>query len=282
MNKKVIGYIFSEKKLGTDEKLFIQAARKKNVELVMLNLLKEFDENLLKKNIKKCNVIYNNSAETFAVEFIKTIESLGKKVIEPSENYYYNEDKWLFFLKCNENNIPVPETILLSENLNLAKKELKNFNKWPVILKRIEGTWGEYVEKADNSTEAISTIKKFWEKGSEKIPIIAQEFLPSYCYRVLALNDKIIQTAVKRAKGWKRTGVYEKRNIRFTPDNELKKIIKKIHAVFKTKIYGIDLLKKNGKWKVLELNSAPGLDFFECERKEIINKVMNFLIKEAK
>jgi len=282
MNKKVIGYIFSEKKLCEDEKFFMQAAEEKSVELIMFNLLDEFNEEKIKEKAAKCDIIYNNSAEPFAIEFVKTLESLGKKVIEPSENYYNDEDKWLFFLKCNENKIPAPETILLSENLNLAKTELKNFNHWPVILKRIEGTCGEYVDKADNLTEAIHIIKKFWKKGSEKLPIIAQEFIPSYSYRVLVFNDKIIQTAVKRAHGWKKIGNYEKRNIRFKPDKEIENIIKKIHKVFKTKIYGIDLLKKNEKWKVLELNASPGLDFFKCERKAIINKVLDFLIKEAK
>ena len=167
----------------------------------MFNLLDEFDEEKIKEKAEKCSIIYNNSAEPFAIEFVKTLESLEKKVIESSENYYKDEDKWTFFLKCDENKIPVPETILLSKNLNLAKTELKEFNRWPVILKRVEGTCGEYVEKADNINDAILIIKKFWKKGSEKLPIIAQEFIPSYSYRVLAFNDKIIQTAVKRAHG---------------------------------------------------------------------------------
>ncbi len=53
------------------------------------------------------------------------------------------------FLKCKEHNIPTVETILLPENIESAKKELKKFNKWPVILKRIEGCMGDFVERAD-------------------------------------------------------------------------------------------------------------------------------------
>jgi len=48
MNKKVIGYIFSEKKLCEDEKFFMQAAEKKSVELIMFNLLDEFKEEKIK------------------------------------------------------------------------------------------------------------------------------------------------------------------------------------------------------------------------------------------
>src|SRR3989338_8981659 len=99
-----------------------------------------------------------------------------------SKAYYYTEDKWMFFVKCKENNLPVPKTNLLSKNLNLIKRELEEFNCWPVILKRIEGACGDYVEKADNYREALRIIKRFRKKGGRSIPIIAQELIKSPSY----------------------------------------------------------------------------------------------------
>jgi len=286
MRKVTIGYIFNEPSLKKDEKIFLEIARKKGVNLVMINTAKDLEEEgeEFKEKIKKCDIFFNNSAEDFALEIVKTIEELGKKVIESSKEFYYDEDKWMFFLKCKEHKIPTLRTILLSQNWNIIKKELKKFNEWPVILKRVEGTNGEYVDKADNLREAERIIKKFWRKGSNRLPIIAQEFIRSPSYRVTIIGDKIVQTAIKMNKNWKATGCYIKdENVKkFQVDKNLKSIVNKINKTFGMKISGIDLFKKNGKWLVLEINSAPGLDFLEREEKKLVGEILDFLKKEAR
>lgn len=282
MKKPVIGYMFAGPDFGEDEYTFKKLAKKDNIELVFFDIFSELNEEELKEKIKKCDIIFNNSAEDFAVEFEKTIEELGKKVIDTTEAFYYCEDKWLFFLKCKEHKIPTPETILLSEHLDVTKKELNEFNHWPVVLKRVEGTTGEFVEKADNPKEAIKIIERFWKKGNQRLPIIAQEMILSPCYRITLIDGEIIQTAIKDAKGWKKTGVYEKRNKRVKVDKKLKEITDKISKISGIKILGIDLLKKDGQWLALEVNSAPAFDFFTSERENIIKKVLKFLEREAR
>jgi [lysine-biosynthesis-protein LysW]--L-2-aminoadipate ligase len=282
MKRVTIGYIFNEPYLRKDEKFFMKVAREKGIDLVMINTAKDLNEEELEEKIKKCDILFNNSAEDFAVEIVKTIEELGKKVIESSKEFYYVEDKWMFYLRCIEHKIPSPETILLSQNPVMIKKELKEFGHWPVILKRVEGTMGQYVEKAENLKEAEEIINRFWKKGSDKLPIIAQEFIHSQSYRATVVGDKIVQTAIKESKGWKATGVYATHIKKFKIDKELQDIIKKINRAFGMKIYGIDLFKKEGHWVVLEINSSPGLDFFENEEKKLVEEILDFLKKEIK
>jgi RimK family alpha-L-glutamate ligase len=282
MKRTTIGYIFNEKGLEKDEKIFVDVAKKKNINLVMINTAKDINEDELENKIKKCDIVYNNSAEDISFEIVKTIEALGKKVIDSSKALYSCEDKWMFFIKCKKNHIPTPKTILLSPNENIAKKQLKEFNCWPVILKRVRGTMGEFVDKAENPTQAERIIKKFWRVGRERLPIIAQEFIDSPSYRITVIGDKVIQTALKENKGWKATGVYAMHFKKFKADNELKKLIKKVVKASKIEICGIDLLKKNGKWLVLEVNSTPGLDFFRNDERRIIGEILNFLRKQAK
>ena len=278
MKKGELGILFDERQsLGEEEKIFVNLAKKKKIKLVMMNISKIKDEKEIKKKIKNCKVIFNNTGEGFGIEIAKTIEALGKKVVDSPKTYYFVEDKWMFFVKCKEHGIPSPETILLSENIQIAKSELKKFKKWPVILKRVYGTWGEYVEKADNLNQAERIIKKFWKKGSERVPIIAQEFIRSPSYRVTLIGDKVIQTAIKENIGWKSTGVYEKKFEKFKIDKNLKEIIKKIKKFSGISICGIDFLKKEKQWIVIEINAEPGLDFFKNERKKLIGKVLNFL-----
>lgn len=282
MKKVVIGYIFNEPRLCADEKIFLKLAKKKNIDLVLINAAKDLDEAKLEREIKKCDVIYDNSSEEFSLEIAKTIESFGKKVIENPKVFYDSEDKWLFFVKCKKHNIPIPRTILLSENLNITKRELERFDSWPVILKRVSGTMGQYVEKVDNLDQAEKIILKFWKKGSERLPIIAQEFVNSPSYRVTAIDGKIVQTVTKKNRGWKSTGVYAKKLDRFKVDKELRKIVDKVLKVSGIKICGIDFLKKEGKWLVLEVNAEPAFDFFDDEREKIIGDVLDFLKKEAR
>src|SRR3989344_958491 len=134
MKKRVVGYIFSGR-LSKEEKIFLKVAKKKNIKLVMINVSKDVNLKELEKKVKDCDIVYNNTALEFAIEFKKTIEELGKTVVDSSASYYFTEDKWLFYVKCKEHKIPTPETILLSDDINIAKKEINEFNHWPVILK---------------------------------------------------------------------------------------------------------------------------------------------------
>lgn len=282
MKKSVIGYIYSGIGFGEDEEYFAKLAKDKNVEVVFFNTSEIIDEKELEDKIKRCDIIYNASAEDSTIEFEKTIEELSKKMIDSSRLYYYTEDKWIFFLKCKKHKIPTPDTILLIENINSAKKELEKFRHWPLVLKRIYGCMGEFVEKANNIKEAEKIIKKFWKRGSERLPIIAQELIKSPSYRITLIDNEVVQTAIKENKGWKATGTYTEKFKKFKIDKELEKIIKKLSRVIKIKVCGVDLLKKDGKWLVLEVNSAPGFDFFKRERKKLNQKLFDFLIKESK
>lgn len=284
MKKVTIGYLFYEKGLREDEKAFLDVAKKKNVNLLMINMDAKLTEDELKDKIKQCDIFYNNSGENFAEEIVKTIEELGDKVIDSSKAIQSSDDKWMCFLKCDKHKIPTLKTVLLSEDINIAKKQISDFGSWPVILKRIYGTMGQYVEKAENLKEAEKIIKHFWTKGSERIPIIVQEFVRSPSYRVTTVGGKVVQTAIKVSKGWKATGVYLRdENVKnFKIDKELKIIIDKLNKTFEIKICGVDLLKKDGKWLVLEINSVPAFDFFPKDRKKIIGEVLDFLKKESR
>jgi RimK family alpha-L-glutamate ligase len=281
MKKKVIGIIYTGKAPGEDEKSFLELGKKKDLQIVLMNISKKMDMNKLKRNFKRCDVIYNTTAEDYSIEVVKTIEEYGKKIIESSNTYYYLEDKWIFYLKCKKNNIPVPKTVLLSENIANARKEVKEFGRWPIILKELCGTMGENVEKANNLPQVEETLKKFWKTKKRKFPVIAQEYIKSPSYRVTLIGNRIVQTALKTNKhGWKATGVYAKTCGRFKVDWKLRKIIDKLKKFVDIKICGVDLLKKNGKWIVLEVNSQPAFDFFEEEREMLISQTLDFLKEE--
>ena len=282
MKKLVVGYIFSGRNLSREEKLFLKVAEQKKMELIFFNIYKDLDEQKLEENIKKCDIVYNDTAEDFAVEFTKTVEALGKKVIDPSKIYYYIEDKWMFYVKCKEHRIPTPETILLSERLSTAKREMREFNRWPLILKRVEGTMGEFVERAENIDEAAHIINIFWKRSSERPPIIAQEYVDAQSYRITVIGNKILQAVLKRGTQWKATGMYAKKFQKIKVDEQLREIVRKVMAVVGIKICGIDMLRKGDQWLVVEGNAEPALDFIVDEHEKCVGAVLDLLRKEAK
>jgi glutathione synthase/RimK-type ligase-like ATP-grasp enzyme len=282
MKKISIGLLYSGKNLGKEEKLFIETAKKHKVNFLPINILKAINVDKLKNRLKNCKLIYNLTAEYFAIEYIKTLEEIGKRVIDSSKDWYYIQDKWIFYLSCRKNNIPTPKTFLIPKNLNIAKKELRQFNKWPIILKRVSGTMGEYVKKADNFERAKEVIRKLLKKDDQKFPLIAQEFIPSPSYRVTMIGKEIAQTAIKDNKhGWKATGVYAKKFEKFHVDKNLYAIIEKLSKINPINVCGIDFLKSGKKWFVLEINSEPSLDFFPEEHESLVEKVILFLKKNA-
>ena len=108
MKKVNIGYIFSSPFLTKEEKIFLRVGKKKNVNLIMFNLAKKLTKEELEEKAKKCDIIFNNTAGYLALEIVKMMEGLGKKVLDTSKTFYYTEDKWMFFLKCREHGIPTP------------------------------------------------------------------------------------------------------------------------------------------------------------------------------
>jgi len=279
--KITLGYIFYGLKFSKDERIFLKLAKKKNINLVMFNIYKHFDKKKVKRKAKKCILIFNNSGEEKAVKFVKYLEKIGSRVIESSRSFYRDENKWGLYLKCKKNRIPTPRTILLKKDMASALSGLKKFNEWPVILKRIHGCQGDFVSKANNLKEAEAIINKFNKRAKIEWPIIAQRFFPSASYRVTTIDGRIVQTAIKQKGSWKKTGVYTKTFKKFKITPKLREIIRKITDASEINVCGIDLLRKNGRWYVLELNGQPCYGFFEEERERLIDNVLNFLKKEA-
>lgn len=274
-----IGYIYSGN-IEKNEEDFIKICKEKDLDLVMLDITNPSSiDSKQVQEMEICDIIYNDSGKEYAIQFIKIFEEIGIKVIDSSKSYQ-DENKWNFYQKCIKYNIPSPLTIKLSKNIEQIKQELIEFNHWPVILKRVRGTWGEFVSRANNVDEAVAVVEKFWNKGGSKhIPIIAQEFVDSFSYRVTYIGNEILQTAIKENNNWKCTGVYATKFKTFDIDPKLKDIVNKIIKYTDIKICGIDLLKRGDEWVVIEVNAEPALDFFEIERTTLINKVIDLLIE---
>ena len=282
MIKPTIGYITNTRIPAVEDETFQKIAKKVGVNLVIINPAKDFDAEKIAEKARDCDIIYNDEIDYSSLEIAKQLEFQGHKVVESSRSYYYTEDKWLLYLQCLKSKIPTPRTMLLSSDLVSAREQVKNFSQFPIILKRVQGCMGRFVDRADDVEGAIEIVKKFWERGEDRFPIIAQEFVASDSYRVMTIGGRIVQTALKKSTDWKATGLASKTFEKFEVDAKLKSIVRKITKVIDIEICGIDLAKKeNGDWILIEVNSGPAYDFFENEFSLLIEKALRHLKKRA-
>ncbi len=163
----------------------------------------------------------------------------------------------------------------------LKPKELKEFDKFPVVIKRVAGFGGEFVEKGDTIDEAVAVIKNFWKKGENHFPVIAQEFIDSDSYRVTLIDGRVAQTARKTGAGWKKTGREAMRFSKFKVDKKLSKILDGLKKVTDIAICGFDFAKKNGQWLILEANAEPSFKFFDCDQEKLIEETLKYLKKAS-
>lgn len=282
MRKTTIGLITNSRLLQDEEaNRFKAVAEKMDLGLVFFNSADKMSISDLEIKVKECDIVYNDEGEYIAMELAKTLEALGAKVVESSKDLIVAEDKWLQYALCTKHGIPAPKTILLPTDLVSARKELVDFNQTPVILKRVEGCRGEFVDKAMTPDEALEIMKKFWTKGDDRYPIIAQEFVDSNSYRVLTIGGKVEQTALKKSTGWKATGCESLSFAKFEIDPELGDILKKLIPVTDLAFCGYDFAKQNGKWVLTEINAFPSFKFFTEEYDQMIEKVLEHLNKMA-
>lgn len=282
MKKTTIGFITNSRLLLDEEaNRFKAVAEKMGIGLVLFNSADKMSLQDLEARAKECDIVYNDEGEYIAMELAKTLETLGARVVESSKALIIAEDKWLQYAMCIEHGIPAPKTILLPTDLVSARKEIVDFNQFPVVLKRIEGCRGEFVEKANTPDEAIEVIKKFWVKGDDRYPIIAQEFVDSNSYRVLTIGGKVVQTALKKSTGWKATGCESLSFSKFEIDQELSDMLTKLEPITDIAFCGYDFAKHNGKWVFTEINAFPSYKFFNDEYDLMIEKVLEHLRKLA-
>ena len=283
MPKITIGYITNTRLPAFQDEAFQRVARQLRIKLLIINSAKQAGIKAIEKKASRCALVYNSQVDLNSLEIAKQLEFMGHRVVETTRSYYYTEDKWFLYLMCLKNKIPTPKTILLSSDLVSARDQIKKFKQFPVILKRVQGFGGDFVDRAETPDQAVAVIKKFWKKGEDRFPIIAQEFVLSDSYRVLTIGRKIVQTARKKRFNWKATGGDRAKFEKFEIDRELEELIKKIIKFVDIEICGLDFAKDPaGHWLLIEVNSGPAYDFFRREYAAMIRIAMIHLLTLAK
>ncbi len=289
MKKYNIGYVYVQSQKDYEDQFLIKVL-KRRFNLILFPLEKQIDEQKIEEQARLCKLILNNaSCEPFtfeAIELSKSFEEFGVKVVNSSHSFYYQEDKWMFYLECLEHSIPTPLTYLISKRFKHSKSRVKKIlSEDPMVIKAVFSDQGTCVERAKNYDEFEHKIKKIIKKNPES-PIIAQKYIKNnnMSYRVTLVGNKVVQSIVKFGKTWEQTGMKKTEVYRsFKPDKKLKKLCERASKAFGMKWCGLDLVKDDkSNWYVIEANSCPSITFVLKDTKRVANALVNYLYEEVK
>ena len=283
-----MGIIYYKTYHDYEDKMLPRALRKKNIDVVCLPAEEQLDFNEIKEKTKKCKLIYNDTIcqpMLFeSLELSKTLEELGKKVINSSHSFFYQEDKWMFYLKCLEHRIPTPKTYFIPVETKFYSRFIKGILKnTPLVLKGVFSDNALTVEKAANYPTFLKKVKKIVKK-SPGSPIIAQEYIPNLnrSYRATLINHRLQQFVVKMSKSWKQSGNVREHFRIIRVNKNVRDLCERASRALGMQVCGLDLIFNNGRWYVIEANSCPALNFINNDENRLVKNLANYLHSECK
>lgn len=280
-----IGYIYGNKNLTREDRLFLKLARKEGARVITFSSMRYTSPERIGISAGKCDVVFNASADLIAVEIAKIAEYAGAAVLDPTHSLYYCEDKMMFYVRCTKNKILTPKTYLLPLPMHKCRKPIRRLIKTcgAVVIKNVLADNGEFVGRAKTVDQALALIKKFRKR--DLAPLIAQEYIHTSrnVYRVMVLDGKVVQGVVKKSKHWKCTGEFVHGDapvFHVTP--ALSDMCIKIAQTMNLPLCGIDLMRKKNGWIAIEANSCPAMDFVKQDMKHLYEQLVVYLVRMAK
>lgn len=206
------------------------------------------------------------------IKLAKNFEQSGKKVIDKIiSKGKLGEGKWEDYKILKRNKIPIPKTCLLS-NKSVPKK-------FPFILKWVFGFKGKNVFLIHKKQEFNQVLKKYSQDE-----LLVQEFIEAkYEYKVITVGYKSLPVILRfninplnhypdfrtahvvqlTENLQKSQNPKQKTGVKDDPCHRVVKLAEKAAKVLGRELSKVDILEKDGKYYVLEVNRFPGFKSFE-------------------
>lgn len=185
-------------------------------------------------------------------------------------------NKFSAYINFVNNDINTPKTCLVSdiEYIDDAIKEVGN--KFPVILKFTEGHGGKGVMKLESRESLISVIQALRSDEENSVELILQEYKKiKDDRRILVLNNKVVAAArrIKMKNDFRTNASLGAEVEPYKPTKEEIDLAIKTAKSVDCYYCGVDIIKSDGEYFVLEVNPSPGSKshYWDLEKKVDIN-----------
>ena len=186
-----------------DEKLLIEAARKSNLELRLIDIRNEnFNPETYSANF---DVALERSVSTVKGDYaVSFLESLGVPVINTSAVAKVCGDKFLTSLALQKAGIPTPKFALVF-TLEQAVKAIEEIGGFPVIIKPAVGSWGRLLAKV-NDIDALEAIIEHKDVlgGPQQKAIYIQKYVkkPGRDIRSFVIGGEAVAAIYRDSPHW--------------------------------------------------------------------------------
>jgi len=241
-----------------EEKAILEAGKKKNVDLQMLDCKKlslDLDSEVKDYGtvLQRCVSYYRNLHSTAG------LEGMGVNVINCLNTGIFAGNKLFTHMLLKKQGIPTPfATVSFSKEAALESLEKHGY---PQIIKPTVGSWGRMVSKINDADSAEGII----ESREKMYPIYQIHYLEEFVQRpprdirAIVVGDRVV-AAIYRSSGngsWKTNmalgGVAEECKV----SNEMEDICIKAKNAVQGQIVGVDLMESKDKGLVVhEVNNT--------------------------
>ncbi|MBD3212329.1 MAG: RimK family alpha-L-glutamate ligase [Candidatus Lokiarchaeota archaeon] len=219
------------------------------------------------------------------------LETKGYKVINNFECLNITGNKLLTSLKLIENNILTPNTYFAFKE-EPSMEAIDEQLHYPAIIKPIIGSWGRLIAKLEDQNSARSNLECRESMGNIlQKQYYLQEYLSSTDpksptdIRVFVVGDECVAAMGRYnpeedfrsniALG----GTAKKEEI----TDEIRKISLNASKAVNGEIVGVDLMVKEGKFYVIEVNGTPQFRAVSKASKiNVANKIVDYVIRNYK
>ena len=245
--------------LRWEEKSLIEAAKKKDIELKVINCREnsiDLDED--KSNyrddiiLQRCVSYYNNLHSTAA------FEGLGAKVINSLHTAIMCGNKLFTHMELLKSDIAIPKAFCAFSNQS-AMSTL-NKNGYPKVIKPVVGSWGRMIALLKDKEAAEAVI----EDREHMYPLYHvfyfEEFVkrPPTDIRSIVVGDRVV-AAIYRYSGdneWKTNMALGGKAEACKVTKEMEELCLKAARTMKGEILGVDLMESENGLLVHEVNNT--------------------------
>lgn len=260
----------------------------KNYEVRIQSVFELFEKNK-RLDVSKFNTLYirgayyNESPEFLpqVVELAKEFKEAGKRVVDANiADGFLGLGKWEDYKKLKEAAVSIPETRILSESVVTDCFAIKpSLNDEPKVAKWTHGMKAQYVHLV-SSRDQLQKFYNQYPKGE----LLLQEYIQAeWEYKVITVGYKALPVVVRFKIKDLRFGIDFKTSKAlkiYKIDQKIIQLAEKASKTLGRELAKVDILEKDGRFYVLEVNRCPGFKSFEqISGFNVAGEFVNYLIK---
>lgn len=282
MKKIKIGLLHTT--IRADEKLIIDAAKRHNIELSIVDVRGEILDPL--HHQYDFDVVLERCVSTVkgmhAVEFF---ENIGILAVNSSAIANICENKFLTSVILAKNKVPIPEFALVFGEES-AKQAIVEMGGYPVVIKPVSGSWGRLIARINDEAALEAVIEQKTVLGSpHHHAIYIQKYIekPGRDIRIHVIGGKVIAAIYRESNHWITNTARGAQASVCQINKDLETIAKKAGNAIGNGVLGIDVFETKNGYVVNEVNHT--MEFKNVQRVtgiDIAGAILDFCISATK